>query len=371
MSKTNIGQDMEQFGAPAPFAPFTRVVLWYDDEHAFEAGDTAGRTLEADCPFATQEMADKILASIYGRRYQPYEAVRAVIDPAAELGDGVIANGVYSVLARQDTTFDALMVSDIAAPADEEIDHELPYETQVQRTLKRKMTLGQNYFGVQVTRYKGLEIVKTDEDGNEINRATFNTDVLAMYDDNGVARIYFDPATGRYKFVGDLDISGGSINMDGGSINWGDNLPDTGISASQARTIITQELVKSPTIAGGKFYAEDGEQYYATMIEDAFALMNRDSEVPRAVLQADSSMVELILGAGSDEEGINGRLYVQKGVEGGANVARVRYIDANGRYSTVEFNDTDGIIVESEAGVKFIGNVDFSGATVTGLTTEG
>lgn len=351
MSKTNIGQDMEQFGAPAPFAPFTRVVLWYDDEHAFEAGDGAGRTLEADCPFATQEMADKILASIYGRRYQPYEAARAVIDPAAELGDGVIANGVYSVLARQDTTFDALMVSDIAAPADEEIDHELPYETQVQRTLKRKMTLGQNYFGVQVTRYKGLEIVKTDDDGNEINRATFNTDVLAMYDDDGRARIYFDTGTGDYVFIGTVNIRGGKMNIN-----------DKFVVDEDGNATLTGAWLKAAVL-----YAGDDSQYYAKMLGDAFALMNKDSDVPRAVLQASTYMVELILGAGSDEQGVNGRLYVQKGVEGGANVARVRYIDANGRYSTVEFDDTNGITVESEAGVKFIGNVDFSGATVTGI----
>lgn len=354
MSKTNIGQDMEQFGAPSPFDPFTRVVLWYDDEHAFEAGDGAGRTLEADCPFATQQMADKILESIFGRRYQPYEATGAVIDPAAELGDGVIANGVYSVLARQDTTFDALMVSDIAAPADEEIDHELPYETQVQRTLKRKMTLGQNYFGVQVTRYKGLEIVKTDEDGNEINRATFNTDVIAMYDDNGRARLYFDTGLGEYVFIGTVNIRGGKMNIN-----------DKFVVDEDGNATLTDAWLKAAVL-----YAGDDSQYYARMLGDAFALMNKDSDVPRAVLQADSSMVELILGAGSDENGINGRLYVQKGVEGGQNVARVRYIDANGRYSTVEFDDTNGITLESEAGVKFIGNVDFSGATVTGLTTE-
>ena len=351
MSKTNIGKDMEQFGAPAPFAPFARVVLWYDDEHAFEAGDGAGRTLKAYCPFATQQMAGKILESIFGRRYQPYEADRAVIDPAAELGDGVIANGVYSVLARQDTTFDALMVSDIAAPADEEIDHELPYETQVQRALKRKMTLGQNYFGVQVTRYKGLEIVKTDEEGNEINRATFNTDVIAMYDDRGRARIYFDAGQGEYVFVGTVNIRGGSMNIN-----------DKFVVDEDGNATLTDAWLKAAVL-----YAGDESQYYAKMLGEAFALMNKDSDVPRALLQADTTMVELILGAGSDEEGYNGRLYVQKGVEGGQNIARVRYIDANGRYSAVEFNDTDGMIVESHVGIKFSGTVDFSGATVTGL----
>ena len=354
MSKTNIGQDMEQFGALAPFSPFTRVVLWYDDEHAFEAGDDAGRTLEAYCPFATQKIADKVLLSIYGRRYQPYDAASAILDPAAELGDGVIANGVYSVLASSDTTFNAMMVSDIAAPADEEIDHELPYVDQTTRALRRKMTLGQNYFGVQVTRHKGLQIVKTDDDGREINRATFNTDVIAMYDDRGRARIYFDAGQGEYVFVGTVNIRGGSMNIN-----------DKFVVDEEGNATLTDAWLKAAVL-----YAGDESQYYAKMLGDAFALMNKGSDVPRAVLHADTTMVELVLGAGSDDEGVNGRLYVQKGFEGGENVARVEFIDANGRRSTVEFSDSEGMRVDSDAGISFFGNVDFSGATVTGLPAE-
>lgn len=350
MSKTNIGQDMEQFGAPAPFAPFTRVVLWYDDEHAFEAGDTAGRTLEADCPFATQEMADKILASIYGRRYQPYEAARAVIDPAAELGDGVIANGVYSVLARQEATFDALMVSDIAAPADEEIDHELPYETQVQRTLKRKLTLGKMYNNISITGARGLEAF-VEENGDRVRTTHIGNGLLTLYSMLGVKRVYLDPTSGEYVFDGNFNIRGGKMNIN-----------DKFVVDEDGNATLTDAWLKAAVL-----YAGDESQYYAKMLGDAFALMNKDSDVPRAVLQADTTMVELVLGAGSDEEGVNGRLYVQKGFEGGENVARVQFIDALGRSSTVEFSDGDGMRVESEAGIKFVGAVDFSEAEVIGL----
>lgn len=257
---THIGKNVEQYGAPEPFEPFSRVVVWYDDENAFTAGDDTGRTLEVDCPIASQAIAEKILASVKGYAYQPYEAERAVLDPAAELGDGVTANGVYSVLARIETTFNALMVSDIAAPADEEIDHEMPYESQTQLALKRKLTLGRNYYGVQVTKNAGWEVVKYNSEGEEIKRARFNADELAMYDDQGNPRIYFDTNTARYKYVGDLDITGGNINLSGGSIIWGDNKPASGISASQAKTLINEQLVSSPTIAGAKFYSrnEDG-----------------------------------------------------------------------------------------------------------------
>lgn len=281
--QVNLERNMEQYGAPESFEPFSRVTMWYDDENAFTAGDDTGRTLECDCPFASQAIAEKVLAAVRGYSYQPFEAAGAILDPAAELGDGVSANGVYSVLASCTTTFNALMVSDIAAPADEEIDHEMPYESRIQLAMKRKLTLGKNYYGVRVTKSGGLQIVKNAADGREINRATFNTDQLAMYDDNGTARIFFDTATGRYKFVGDIDISGGNINLSGGVIQWGDNLPDGGISADQAKTLISGELVSSPKIAGGKFMdlaqkswlemgnSADGKVAYINHLYDGFS----------------------------------------------------------------------------------------------------
>lgn len=119
------------------FEVFTGVRLWYDDEQYFFAGDETGRVLEADNPWATQEMADHMLASIAGFAYQPYAAAGAVLDPAAELGDAVTVGGVYGQLAAIDTRFDALMVSDILAPGEKEVDHEYPYLSRAEREYKR------------------------------------------------------------------------------------------------------------------------------------------------------------------------------------------------------------------------------------------
>lgn len=119
------------------FEVFTGVRLWYDDEQYFFAGDETGRVLEADNPWATQEMADHMLASITGFAYQPYAAAGAVLDPAAELGDAVTVGGVYGQLATIDTRFDALMVSDISAPGEKEVDHEYPYLSPAEREYKR------------------------------------------------------------------------------------------------------------------------------------------------------------------------------------------------------------------------------------------
>ena len=119
------------------FEAYTGVRLWYDDEQFFFAGDETGRVLEADNPWATQAMAESVLASISGYSYQPFEAGSAILDPAAELGDGVNVGGVYGPLASITTRFDAMCAADIAAPADEEIDHEYPYLSPAEREYKR------------------------------------------------------------------------------------------------------------------------------------------------------------------------------------------------------------------------------------------
>lgn len=265
------------------FAPYSKVIAWYDDEHAFVAGDDTGRALEVDLPGATQATVDAMLESIRGFVYQPYEAADALLDPAAELGDGITVNGVYGPLASADADFDGLCTVNAAAPEDEEIDHEYPYQSPQDRAIKRKVTLGSSYYGTRITRANGLEIVKTAADGTEQSRVKLNADCLAFYDDDGDEALYFDPVAKKYKFKGMLDVSGnfivdeggnvtinGNINLSGGTITWGKNLPDSGISEDRARTIISSELVSSPTIAGGKFM-DLQQQSYLQMGSDVAA----------------------------------------------------------------------------------------------------
>lgn len=103
----------------------------------YESGDTNGRTLEIKNPFGTQEMADNILADIQGYQYQPMSAESALLNPAAEIGDGVTVNGVYSGIFVRATQFGRLMASDISAPTDEEIEHEFAVESPSERQYTR------------------------------------------------------------------------------------------------------------------------------------------------------------------------------------------------------------------------------------------
>ena len=270
--------------APA-FDTVTGVRLWYDDEACYFAGDETGRVLEADCPWATQSVANEVLASVQGYVYQPFSASTAILPLEMELGDLVSVGGVTGPLASINTVFGGVCTSDISAPSDEEVDHEYPYQTKQQRELRRKVALNQSYFGTRITRANGLEVVKTAEDGTETARARLNSDVLVFYDAQGKEALYFDAATGKYRFVGDVAITGGTmnvndkfiveengnltlngnINMSGGSVTWGKNGPE-GYLESIGITEIDKDGVKAPRIEGaeilgGKFMEEDGASY--------------------------------------------------------------------------------------------------------------
>ena len=106
----------------------------------FEAGSDTGRTVEVENPWATQEIANNLLAAIQGYAYKPYSAPGSILDPAAELGDAISIGEVYSVLADITTTISPIMSADIAAPEGSNIDHEYPYEPASQRGIERAVS---------------------------------------------------------------------------------------------------------------------------------------------------------------------------------------------------------------------------------------
>ena len=94
-------------------------------------------------------MAENLLKSLAGFQYQPYEAQGAILDPAAELGDAITVNGVYSGIYKRDTDFDALTVSDISAPQEEVLDYEVPHLTLTNRELTRQALSTKSEFKIQ------------------------------------------------------------------------------------------------------------------------------------------------------------------------------------------------------------------------------
>lgn len=160
---TYIGQRTRRFNSSTEFDGFSKVVITVTDELEYVAGKNTGRTLTLSCPWGTQEMADSILADIKGYRYHPYAADGAYLDPAAEIGDGVTVNGIYSGIYTMDAMFGRSFLADISAPSDEEIDHEYPYIPQQERTIRRKFAQVESEFKVQAEQISA-RVTKTGGD---------------------------------------------------------------------------------------------------------------------------------------------------------------------------------------------------------------
>lgn len=134
----NLRKEITAFNKSERFSVYSKVIINVTDDLCYEAGDNTGRTLTVSCPWGTQTMANNLLAQMRGFSYQPYTAEGSILDPAAELGDGVNVNGIYSGIYKMDTRFTSNCPTDISAPSDEEIDYEYQYQSKQNREVKRK-----------------------------------------------------------------------------------------------------------------------------------------------------------------------------------------------------------------------------------------
>lgn len=169
--KTYVGQDvLGSFSAPAALDSWSKVIVNVDDDTSYEAGNDTGRTMTVTIPYGTQQMAQDILSRLRGQSYQPYDASTALLDPAAELGDAVEVRGVYGGLYKRDRTLGKLYSADIAAPGDEEIDHEYPYQSSQTRQIIRQRKQTKASLQVLTDRI-ALEVSAREETARELTAA--------------------------------------------------------------------------------------------------------------------------------------------------------------------------------------------------------
>ena len=134
---TNLGVQMEDLQLAAADA-VGKVTVYYDDA-SFSAGED-GYELRLETPYASQELANGIHSLVNGFVYQPFKAVNAEIDPAAELGDAVIVNGTTSCLFSQVLDLNSLGLSELSAPFDDEVDDEYPFVDAQTQEIKNSVS---------------------------------------------------------------------------------------------------------------------------------------------------------------------------------------------------------------------------------------
>ena len=147
--RINLQRRVSELNKSPQFDSYSKVIIHIDDETDITVGDDYGRTLEFTNPFGTQQMAVDLLAKLRGFQYQPYTASGALLDPAAEIGDGIAVKDLYGGMYTRVRMFNRLMKADISAPHDEEINHEYQFETPQERKIKRQFGDVRATFAVQ------------------------------------------------------------------------------------------------------------------------------------------------------------------------------------------------------------------------------
>lgn len=168
VNTTFLGRRMRSFRSSPEFDGFSKVVIIVSDEIEYSAGTDSGRTLRLTNPWGTPEMAQNILESVRGFQYKPYTAENAIIDPAVELGDGVTANNVYGGIYTKKIKFGSMLTATVAAPEDEEINHEYPYKSKPNKEITREAKMLRASLAIEAEKIAAEVKARTEADA-EIN----------------------------------------------------------------------------------------------------------------------------------------------------------------------------------------------------------
>ena len=174
--KTFVGNRASSLKESDKLQPYTKVTVT-DGTNSYSSGTDTGRELLVEVPVLPNgdgaTLAANILNSVKNYQYRPYEADSALLDPAAELGDGITVGGVYGGIHAKTTTFSRLFRANVSAPAEEEIDSEYPYLSAQERdAVRQKKQTAKNTSDIAAN--------TADIAGNTADIGTLNTQVASI-----------------------------------------------------------------------------------------------------------------------------------------------------------------------------------------------
>lgn len=216
----------EEINDVAPGGTFTKqvdedgnpIILGYKSN----PWSNSGRVLDIVNPFGTVAMASDILRALrqtngIALNYSPFDA-DALIPPHFELGDAVVINNDHHGIYGFNTKASRLPKSNINAPADEEIDHEYPFRSDVKsRQLTRKFDSIQSQFIVQAGKISA-KVSKVG--GNQSQTFGWSLTENGFYINNGEVRAdgtdLFSFDSSGLHIKGDIEAVTGHIGGSGG-----------------------------------------------------------------------------------------------------------------------------------------------------------
>ena len=223
MDKTYLGRSIESFAPGIEAQPITRVELLDENGDVIGvSGSDTGRTLTALQPDGTNAMAAAILAKVSGYKHIGYDGRKALLDPAAELGDAVTVDGIYVPLIALDMTFDSMLAPDISAPDADEIDDEYPYKSPTQRQIERNMAKTRSL----ITKTSEEIMLKVEGIDGKYTEVKTTLDGLTVTDQSGTTRIKGSSIETGSLYVNAANITGAlTIGQLPSGVAMGDDIP--------------------------------------------------------------------------------------------------------------------------------------------------
>nr|DAH90607.1 MAG TPA: hypothetical protein [Bacteriophage sp.] len=189
MDKIFLGSMVETLLPGIESLPINKVEILDDNgdilAEASSSSISNGKTLTVVNPDGTTAMAAYILSQTEGYVQRSYEGRNALLDPAAELGDGVTVGGIYSVIAEQTLQFDKLYRADISAPDADEIDDEYPYKSPTQRQIERSFAKARSL----ITKTSEEIMLKVEGIDDKYTEVKTTLDGLTVTDASGTTKI--------------------------------------------------------------------------------------------------------------------------------------------------------------------------------------
>lgn len=358
MDKTYIGLSLSSLTPGLESKPVTGVrLLDTNGDITGEAGNESGRVIEALHPDGTNEMAASILSKITGMVYRPYDGQGAILDPSAELGDGVTVGDMYSVLASEDVYMDTLGAASIGAGGDDEIDDEYPYKSPMERQIERNYTetrslikksneqillqVDNKMHGLSSSIDVKLDSITSTVTGlsGDVNSLSGNVSSLSQSVstisqkvDNITLSVSNSKSSSSISLnVGGVTVSSQTIQFTG-DVVFASDLQD-------GRTVISGDNIQTGSINaidlyGCRIYAMEGNKDYYTQMELDGLTVVTDGLFKCGLYGSDNS-AELILG--NAKAGIVRKTYER-------NVGHTLWIGNNAETTGIRINFTDGTV---------------------------
>ena len=173
----DLGQAEESIETSPALPAVTGVHLETDAGTVMEYGSDSGYVVRAVCNVATTEgITEFCLTKVSQFIYKPFTAYNVCIDPAIELGDSVMINGVgYQVMAL-DLRLNGLITATVSAPYDQEVDHEYAVPNKDAQTYRKVMAAVEEGMSDYVTKEEHeSSLVQTEQSITATVSATYVT----------------------------------------------------------------------------------------------------------------------------------------------------------------------------------------------------